>query len=56
MFVYKLRLGIPGQQNAEAIKPGDMSLGLYSVHQRDTNRNAPIPDVHQKDILKSRRA
>jgi hypothetical protein len=56
LFVFKLRLSIPGQQNAEAIEPGNMSLRLYPVPQNDTNRNAPIPDVLRKDIVKSRRA
>ena len=51
MLVYKLRLAIAAQQNAEVIKPSDNALKFNTINQENCDRYFGLAYVIQERIL-----
>ena len=53
MFIDELRVPIPAQQNAKIIEPGDDTLQLYPVDEKDRERSLLLPYIVEKRVLKA---
>jgi hypothetical protein len=51
MFVDKLRVAIPAQQDTKIVEPGHDSLQFDPVNQEDGQRNLIFPDEIQESVL-----
>src|SRR5438552_1669610 len=51
MLVYELGMTIPSQQYTEIIEPGDYTLKLHSIDQKDRQRNFGLSNMIEKSIL-----
>jgi hypothetical protein len=56
VFVNQLGMTIPAQKDAEVVEPGNDTLKLHPVHEKDRQGDFLLPDVVQKGVLKILRA
>ena len=56
MLVDKLRMVIAFEQNTEIVEPGDNSLELDAVHEKDRDRHFSFADVIEEDVLETVRS
>eukprot|EP01012_Entosiphon_sulcatum_P012985 TRINITY_DN18264_c0_g1_i1.p2 TRINITY_DN18264_c0_g1~~TRINITY_DN18264_c0_g1_i1.p2 ORF type:complete len:107 (-),score=14.74 TRINITY_DN18264_c0_g1_i1:85-405(-) len=51
VLVDELRMAVAAQQHAEIIEPGDDSLQLHAIDQKDGERRLVLADVIEKGVL-----
>ena len=52
VLIDELALGIPLQEDAKVIEPGDIALQFHTVNKEDRHGNPIFPDVVQENVLK----
>jgi hypothetical protein len=51
MLVYKLRMTVAPQQQAEIVEPGDNALQLYPIDQKDRQWRFGLANVVEEGVL-----